>query len=99
MLKFFSFLTQLFWILVIVLGVTFAGLNAHWVYLDYFLGTTHIFLPILLVCTLTAGALLGSIAMSQALWVARRRNRKLHQQLQRCQQELKKFNTLPFKGE
>ncbi len=93
----YRYINYIFWILIIIIGVTFTGINAHWVYLDYYFGTTHIFLPILLVITMAIGALLGIAAMSQHLMASKLHNRKLHKKLKTCEQEIQNLRNIPLR--
>lgn len=53
----------IFWILVVLIGVSFSALNARSVEIHYYVGKINIYLPLLLFIVLAFGALLGVIAM------------------------------------
>lgn len=56
----------LLWLVLIILGVSFAILNSHSVLVNYFFGQKTIYLPLLFVCLLFGGVLLGIIVMLPA---------------------------------
>lgn len=61
------YIIYMFWIIIILLGVTFASLNPQKLTINYYLNITTIHLPLLLLFTLALGALLGVIAMLPSL--------------------------------
>ena len=80
--------SYIFWILVILLGVSFAAMNSRSVEIHYFFGQADIYLPLLLLVELAIGALVGIIAMlptvfklKAALRKTRQRNRRLEDDL------------------
>ena len=61
------YVIYIFWIIVILVGVTFASLNPQKLTINYYVNTATIHLPLLLLFTLVLGALLGVIAMLPSL--------------------------------
>jgi lipopolysaccharide assembly protein A len=51
-----------FWLLIIILGIVFASLNAESVTLHYYIGTVKLSLAFLLLCALIFGLVLGMLA-------------------------------------
>lgn len=68
------YVIYIFWIIVILVGVTFASLNPQKLTLNYYVNTTTIHLPLLLLLVLVLGALLGVIAMLPSLIRAKSSN-------------------------
>ncbi|MFW0057739.1 MAG: lipopolysaccharide assembly protein LapA domain-containing protein [Coxiella endosymbiont of Dermacentor silvarum] len=52
----------LFWILIILLGITFTVLNPQEIVLNYYLDTKSIYLPLFILLVLLIGVALGIIA-------------------------------------
>ena len=57
------YIFYLFWIFVILLGITFAALNSQKVILDYYLDTKTVQLLFLILAVLLIGAVLGMFAL------------------------------------
>jgi uncharacterized integral membrane protein len=90
-------LTILFFLLV-GLAAALAAHNTVIVEFNYYLGSTHTPLALVLLLTFAMGALLGlvlSIGMVVATYSERRRLRK---QLALCQQEIRNLRDIPIKG-
>lgn len=79
-MRFFSYII---WILVILLGFTFACLNIESVTLHYYIGQTVLPLSLLLVLTLLLGVLLGMLATLGYAWQLYRQLRKARHELGR----------------
>ena len=55
--------SYIFWMSIILLGVSVAAMNSRSVEIHYYFGQTNVYLPLLLLVELAVGALLGVIAM------------------------------------
>lgn len=55
--------SMILWIILIVLGVSFAVLNSQSISINYFLGPKIIYFPLLVLILLFCGALIGMIAL------------------------------------
>lgn len=92
------FLIALAFILVLVIGIGFAALNAAPVTLDYFLGRIDTTLPWVLLVTLVGGFVLGLIVAGFALLGARRDSRRLRRQLRALEAEVTNLRKLPIRN-
>lgn len=87
----------IFWILVIIVGVTFASLNSHTVQINYYVNETVIHIPILLLITLVIGLMLGGVAMLPTVIRAKHSNRRLKQRIRQIEQEVNNLRAIPIK--
>ncbi|OGT47717.1 MAG: hypothetical protein A3F17_04125 [Gammaproteobacteria bacterium RIFCSPHIGHO2_12_FULL_41_15] len=90
------YLLYIFWFFLIVIGVSFSALNAESVHLDYYIGDTNIFLPLLLIITVLIGIALGSILLSRSVVALRYKNHKLRMRLKTAEIELENLRTIPL---
>lgn len=86
-MRFFSYII---WVLVILLGFTFACLNIESVTLHYYLGQTALPLSLLLVLTLLLGIILGMLATLGYAW-------QLYRQLRKARHEVTRLTHLQAK--
>ena len=86
-----------FWVLVIIVGVTFASLNSHTVTINYYLNESVIHIPILLLITLVIGVVLGFIVMLPAFIRSKRSARRLKQRIKQVEQEVNNLRAIPIK--
>lgn len=89
------FFLYLFWLIVIIIGITFASLNAHVVTVNYYLDISSIPLALLLLIALAIGALLGVLALMPVVVRTKRINRSLRRQVDKVQAELKNLSVIP----
>lgn len=90
-------LTTIFVLLLILLGVTFAGLNAELVAVNYYVGSTKLPLSLLLVLSLVCGGLL-SLLFSVVTYVRlKSANVRLRQRLKIADEEIANLRTMPLK--
>jgi lipopolysaccharide assembly protein A len=94
---FMKYLFFIFWIIVIILGVTFASLNSHTVDINYYVNSSSIHLPILLLITLVLGAILGCIAMLPTVIRGKHANHRLKHRVKQIEQEVNNLRTIPIK--
>jgi len=92
-------LTYIFFILLILLGLTFAGLNAEPVSLNYYVGNTKLPLSLLLILTLICGGLLGLLASCIVYIRLKSSNSKLRQRVKLVEEELANLRALPLKDD
>lgn len=83
-MRFFSYII---WVLVILLGFTFACLNIESVTLHYYIGQTVLPLSLLLVLTLLLGVLLGMLTTLGYAWHLYRQLRKARHEVSRLAQQ------------
>lgn len=86
-----------FLIVVLILGISFAILNANPVAINYFLGKKLLPLSFLLSSTLIVGTLIGWIAGLILFFKQKVKNRKLKQRLQLLEQELNNIRSMPLR--
>ena len=86
----------LFFLVIVVIGVTFAYLNAHSVIFNYYFGTKSLPLSLLLVFALGIGLLLGLIVMFLSWLKLKRSNRKIRKQLKNAEKELINLRNFPI---
>jgi putative membrane protein len=93
------YLYLIFWLIIIVLAVTFAALNAHQVSVNYYFGVTHLTLPALLLWVLVLGVVLGILVMLPGLCKARHQARKNHKKAKSAEQEVNNLRRMPISEE
>ncbi len=93
-MKITRIISYIFLLIIIILAITFAALNASPIRLNYYLGTTQISLSLLLVYVLGLGILLGLLTtifpflkLKQELRVLKRRLKKGAQEVASPPQE------------
>jgi len=83
-------------ILIIILGLTFAVLNAGTVALNYYFGVVHISLSLLLVMALGLGVLLGLLASLAPIFRLKRKNSKLSHRVKEAEEEIENLRSIPI---
>jgi putative membrane protein len=83
-------------LLIILLGVTFAYLNAAPVAFNYYLGVKTIPLSLLLVCSLGVGLIIGFLIMTISWIKLKNEKRRLTKQLKQAKQELENLRAAPL---
>ena len=91
------YILYVFWVFIILLGLTFAALNSQKITLNYYLDTQTIHLPLLILVTLLIGAMLGVIAMLPSLIKNKHAARRLKSQVRHIEQEVQNLRTIPIK--
>ena len=81
----------------VLLGLSFAVLNAGAVEIHYYLGTLEVPLSLALVTMLAAGVVLGLLAGMGVLLVQKRRIHLLEKQVANTTTEIANLRTLPIK--
>lgn len=90
-------ITTLLIILLVLLGLTFAGLNAEPVSINYYIGTNKIPLSLLLILTLICGCLLGLLANLLLCIRLKSANVLLRHRLKLLEEEVTNLRTMPLK--
>lgn len=75
---------------ILLFGVTFAMLNADSVAIDYYFGTAHLALSLLLAMALIVGVIIGLLVAMVWLVRAKAKRRHLAKQLHKIEKELEK---------
>ena len=81
----------------VLLGLAFAVVNAKPVELNYFLATREVPLAMVLVLTLTLGALMGIVFSLGMVIRLKRETLRLRRQIQLTEQEVVNLRTMPIK--
>ena len=94
--RFFSYIIIF---LIIILGITFACLNAESVHLNYYIGSSVLPLSLLLVITLAVGVLIGLLL---GLWPYLRlktENIRLNHRMALFEKEVENLRNIPLKND
>lgn len=91
-LRIFSYIIVL---LIIILGLTFAAINANPVTIHYYVGTAQTNLSLLLVYALGIGILLGLLSTITTIYKLKRKIRLLKNQLKQAEKQLAAKTDLP----
>ena len=84
-------------VIVILLGLTFAVMNAEQVRLDFYLGEASMPLSLILVMTLALGAVLGALSLMGHIMGLKREIHRLRKQIKVTEKEVKNLRTMPIK--
>ncbi|MCD6055251.1 MAG: uncharacterized protein K0R12_213 [Gammaproteobacteria bacterium] len=90
-------ITPVFFILVILVGATFACLNAAPVDIHYYVGTASVPLSLLLVFSFAIGILIGFFMGFVLYWRARCKNRRLNKRIKLAEKEINNIRSIPLK--
>ena len=89
--------SYIIWILLIIIGASFAILNSQSLSLNYFIGKTTIYFPLLFLLLLLCGAILGFFAALPFIMRSKARNHRLKQKMKALEQEVANLRTMPIK--
>jgi putative membrane protein len=89
----------LIFIVVFVLGLTFAGHHAEPVMIDYHFGKLPVPLSLLLALILMIGAILGMLASLSTIMKLKRQNRRLRKSITWIEKENANLRAVPIKHE
>lgn len=78
-------IAYLLWIMVIVLGVSFAGLNAETVQFNYYVGEARLPLSLLLAFAFAVGGVLGIVASLNVIIRYKHESRQIKRQLKKLE--------------
>ncbi|MEN9449810.1 MAG: hypothetical protein RJA83_424 [Pseudomonadota bacterium] len=92
-------ITYLFLIVLFILGLIFAGLNADLVSVNYYLGTKRLPLSLLTILSFILGGLLGLLTAFITYVKLKYVNRRLRHRLILVEKELSNLRALPFKDQ
>jgi putative membrane protein len=84
---------------IMILGASFAVLNAERVAVDYYFGVAQAPLSLMLVLSVTAGALLGILVSLGAVLRLRGENAELRRKARLASEELNNLRSLPIKDQ
>lgn len=92
-------ITYVFLIILFILGLIFAGLNADLVSVNYYWGTTRLPLSLLAILSFILGGLLGLLTALITYIKLKYVNRRLRHRLILVEKELSNLRALPFKDQ
>ena len=90
-------LRYILFILLLLLALTFALLNAQAVNINYYLGVSQVPLSILLVFAFGIGCIVGLLVSMSWYLRSKWHNRKMAQRLELAEKELANLRTMPLK--
>lgn len=88
----------LFLLLVALVGVSIAALNAGEVTFDYYLSSVTLPLAVLVFIALSLGALAGVLLSFGVILAMRHNHAQIRKRLKLCEQEIKNLREIPIKG-
>jgi len=89
----------IFYLLLILVGVSFAGLNASPVEVNVYFTTIHMPISVLIVLTLGLGVFLGLVLFLGRYWRLRAEHRKIKNQLKLTEKEIKNLRAIPLQDQ
>ena len=92
-------IAYIFLILIIILGVSFACLNAAPVSVHYYIGEHTLPLSLLMVCVFGCGALLGILSSIIPLLRLKTENFRLRKRVKAAEKEVSNLRTSPLKDD
>ncbi len=92
-------LTLFAMLIVVVVGILFAVLNADPVVLNYYFGSRAMPLSLVLVLAMLIGAILGVLACSGVLMRQRRTIHKLRRSAELAEKEVENLRAIPIRDE
>lgn len=87
------------YILIIIIGVSFAALNATPVPINLYFKTISMPLAVLMAITLGMGVFLGFIVFMSRYWRLKNEYRKVKNQLKLTEKEIKNLRSIPLQDE
>jgi putative membrane protein len=89
-------ITLLLTLIILFIGISFAVLNANDATINYYFGTAHLPLSILMVIALIVGVFIGLLSTIFMVIKAKAQQHTSHRQLQHAQQEITNLRKLPL---
>lgn len=80
-------------LLLVIVGVSFAVLNAEYVTLNYYVGKIQLSLSLLLILTLALGVVIGMLGWLKAWVTLKYQNRTLRTHLKNAEKEIESLRT------
>ena len=93
-----TLISGVFFLLLLLLGIGFAALNATEVQLDYFFGQASLTLPWVVLTATGVGFLLGLLVSGIAVFRARAEARRVRKERRLMEAELKNLRSLPLRN-
>ncbi len=90
-------LMSIFYLVLILFGVSFAALNASLVQVNFYFSTLKMPISVLVLLMLGLGMLLGFFLFICRYWRLMNENRKIKSQLKLTEKEIKNLRAIPLK--
>ncbi len=91
------FIMMIFYLCLVLVGVTFSVLNASAVTLNFYFKTVTLPMSMLVVLTFALGVLVGFIIFWSRYWCRYVKYRKVKHQLEMMEREIKNLREIPLK--
>lgn len=91
-------LLYVIFLLIILLGISFAYLNANSVTFNYYLGEQTLPLSLLLICSFGAGLISGFVVVFISWMRLKVGNIRLKKRLKNAEQEIENLRAIPIRG-
>lgn len=88
-------LFRIFYILLIIFGISFAALNAKEVVINAYIVKFHMPMALLIVLMLSIGVCIGYLVMTKRYWSIKRECHRLKNQVDLMERELKNLRVMP----
>lgn len=88
----------IFFLIILIIGLSFAALNAESVALNYYFGVWHTPLALILILSMALGALFGVLACLSWLVGMRREINRLRKAAKLAETEVMNLRALPLQG-
>ena len=89
----------IFYILLILVGISFAGLNAQSVHVNFYFTALNIPVSVLIILMLSLGMLLGVFLSLCRYWRLKAECRKIKNQLKLTEKEIKNLRAIPLQDQ
>ena len=86
-------------LILLIIGILFAVLNAEPVTLHYYFGENQLPLSLVIISSIIIGALLGIVASAVIILKLKRDNARLRKTSEASEKELKNLRTMPLKDD
>jgi putative membrane protein len=89
----------IFYVLLILIGVSFAGLNSESVHINLYITSLNIPISLLMITMLAAGTLIGFFLFFIRYWRLRTEHRRMKNQLKIMEKEIKNLRAIPLQDQ
>ena len=89
----------MFYLLLILIGISFAALNASSIPINFYFTTFHLPISVLVLLMLGAGSVLGFVLFLSRYWRLKAEYRKIKTQLKLNEKEIKNLRAIPLQDE
>jgi putative membrane protein len=87
----------IFYLLIVLIGVSFAALNATSVKVNFYFAYLTIPISVLIILSMGIGILLGILFFLTRQWRLKAENRRIRSQLRLTEKEIKNLRSIPLK--